>query len=182
MSFARTVQLCACSFIWAVRVLHRLRGARRAPPSEPVADLQTLNTPVSSPQYTLSGDLACTYAALILADDGQEVTSEKLDAVIKAAGVEIEPYWSMLFGKFLRHLATPFDGPSSSARSVPTVAMVAAGRVRWRRRRRALPLRWPPSRPRAREEEEEEAVGLRSARFDVLSDFQLWPESARVTR
>ena len=49
----------------------------------------------------MSGDLACTYAALILADDGQEVTSEKLDAIIKAAGVEIEPYWSMLFGKFI---------------------------------------------------------------------------------
>ena len=55
----------------------------------------------------MSGDLACTYAALILADDGQEVTAEKLDTVIKAAGVEIEPYWSMLFGKFIA--ANPVD-------------------------------------------------------------------------
>ena len=49
----------------------------------------------------MSGDLACTYAALILSDDGQEVTADKMDTVIKAAGVEIEPYWTMLFGKFL---------------------------------------------------------------------------------
>ena len=49
----------------------------------------------------MSGDLACTYAALILSDDGQEVTGDKMDTVIKAAGVEIEPYWSMLFSKFL---------------------------------------------------------------------------------
>ena len=76
----------------------------------------------------MSGDLACTYAALILADDGQEVTSEKLDAVIKAAGVEIEPYWSMLFGKFIA--SNPVDEPSP--RSVP----VAVRRRRWRRRRR----------------------------------------------
>jgi large subunit ribosomal protein LP1 len=49
----------------------------------------------------MSGDLACTYAALILSDDGQEVTAEKMDTIIKAAGVTIEPYWSMLFGKFV---------------------------------------------------------------------------------
>ena len=36
----------------------------------------------------MSGDLACTYAALILSDDGQEVTADKMDSVIKAAGVE----------------------------------------------------------------------------------------------
>ena len=45
----------------------------------------------------MSGDLACTYAALILSDDGQEVTGDKMDTIIKAAGVTIEPYWTMLF-------------------------------------------------------------------------------------
>jgi len=49
----------------------------------------------------MSGDLACTYAALILSDDGQEVTGDKMDSIIKAAGVTIEPYWTMLFSKFL---------------------------------------------------------------------------------
>ena len=49
----------------------------------------------------MSGELACTYAALILSDDGQDVTADKMDTIIKAAGVTIEPYWTMLFGKFL---------------------------------------------------------------------------------
>jgi len=51
----------------------------------------------------MSGDLACTYAALILSDDGQECTAEKMGTLMKAAGVEAEPYWAMLFGKFLAH-------------------------------------------------------------------------------
>jgi large subunit ribosomal protein LP1 len=54
-------------------------------------------------QYSIimSGDLACTYAALILHDDGQEVTADKIGDVVKAAGLEIEPYWAGLFAKFL---------------------------------------------------------------------------------
>ena len=49
----------------------------------------------------MSGDLACTYAALILHDDGQEVTADKISAVVAASGLELEPYWSGLFAKFL---------------------------------------------------------------------------------
>jgi large subunit ribosomal protein LP1 len=49
----------------------------------------------------MSGDLACTYAALILSEDGQEVTADKMATLIKGAGVEIEPYWTMVFAKFL---------------------------------------------------------------------------------
>ena len=44
----------------------------------------------------MSGELACTYAALILSDDGQDVTADKMDTIIKAAGVTIEPYWTCL--------------------------------------------------------------------------------------
>ena len=49
----------------------------------------------------MSGDLACTYAALILHDDGQEVTADKISAVVSASGLELEPYWSGSFAKFL---------------------------------------------------------------------------------
>ena len=49
----------------------------------------------------MSGDLACTYAALILHDDGQEVTADKISAVVSASGLELEPYWSGLFAKLL---------------------------------------------------------------------------------
>ena len=46
-------------------------------------------------------EAACVYAALILHDDGVEITAEKMSALIEAAGVEIEPIWPTLFAKAL---------------------------------------------------------------------------------
>merc|ERR1712224_639240 len=46
-------------------------------------------------------ELCCTYAALMLHDDGVEITGEKIAKVIKASGNEVEPYWPMLFAKAL---------------------------------------------------------------------------------
>jgi large subunit ribosomal protein LP1 len=45
--------------------------------------------------------LACTYAALILHDDGQDVTADKISALVKAAGVKVESYWPKMFAKAL---------------------------------------------------------------------------------
>ncbi|KAI9777411.1 MAG: 60S acidic ribosomal protein P1 [Peltula sp. TS41687] len=47
-------------------------------------------------------ELAASYAALILADDGVDVTADKLQTIIKAAKVEdVEPIWTTLFAKAL---------------------------------------------------------------------------------
>ncbi|KAG9045692.1 hypothetical protein FS837_005848 [Tulasnella sp. UAMH 9824] len=48
-----------------------------------------------------STDLAPAYAALILADDGQEITSDKITKILDAADVEIEPIWASLLAKAL---------------------------------------------------------------------------------
>jgi len=46
----------------------------------------------------LSNDeLACVYAALILADDNVDIKGDKIAAILKAANYEIEPYWPGLF-------------------------------------------------------------------------------------
>merc|ERR1712105_541561 len=39
--------------------------------------------------------------ALILADDDVAVTPEKITTILKAAGVDVEPYWPGLFSKAL---------------------------------------------------------------------------------
>ncbi|PHH72144.1 hypothetical protein CDD80_4742 [Ophiocordyceps camponoti-rufipedis] len=45
---------------------------------------------------------ASSYAALILADEGAEITADKLQALIKAAKVEeVEPIWTSIFAKAL---------------------------------------------------------------------------------
>ncbi|KAI0276948.1 60s acidic ribosomal protein-domain-containing protein [Russula aff. rugulosa BPL654] len=46
-------------------------------------------------------ELAATYACLILADDGVDITSEKIITITNAAGVELEPIWASLLAKAL---------------------------------------------------------------------------------
>ncbi|KAJ4905529.1 60S acidic ribosomal protein P1-2 [Raphanus sativus] len=45
------------------------------------------------------GELACSYAVMILEDEGIAITSDKIATIVKASGVEIESYWPMLFAK-----------------------------------------------------------------------------------
>ncbi|TDL13497.1 hypothetical protein BD410DRAFT_903288 [Rickenella mellea] len=46
-------------------------------------------------------ELATSYAALILADEGIEITSDKIIALTTAANVEVEPIWASLLAKAL---------------------------------------------------------------------------------
>ncbi|RDA82732.1 hypothetical protein CP532_2406 [Ophiocordyceps camponoti-leonardi (nom. inval.)] len=49
-----------------------------------------------------NAELAVSYAALILADEGVEITPDKLQTLIKAANVqEVEPIWTSIFAKAL---------------------------------------------------------------------------------
>ncbi|OIT04581.1 large ribosomal subunit protein P1-like [Nicotiana tabacum] len=45
------------------------------------------------------GELGCTYAALLLYDDGIPITAEKIATVVKAANISVESYWPSLFAK-----------------------------------------------------------------------------------
>ncbi|KAF8712704.1 hypothetical protein HU200_028468 [Digitaria exilis] len=48
-----------------------------------------------------SSEIACTYAALILSDDGIPITAEKIATIVKAANIKVESYWPALFAKLL---------------------------------------------------------------------------------
>jgi ribosomal protein L12E/L44/L45/RPP1/RPP2 len=50
-----------------------------------------------------AAELATFYAALILADDGVDITADKLQSLIKAAEVpDVEPIWSTLYANSLQ--------------------------------------------------------------------------------
>ncbi|TMW87427.1 60S acidic ribosomal protein P1-like [Solanum pennellii] len=45
------------------------------------------------------GEIACTYACLILNDEDIPITAEKISTLVKTANVTVEPYWPLLFAK-----------------------------------------------------------------------------------
>nr|VDD28308.1 unnamed protein product [Brassica oleracea] len=76
-----------------------------------------------------TSELACTYAALILHDDGIEITAEKIAKLVKAANVNVESYWPSLFAKLFReeqrlimNVGASGDAAAPVASNVPTAA------------------------------------------------------------
>ena len=73
-------------------------------------------------------ELVCSYAALLLQDDGQEVTAEALSKVIKSSGNTVESYWPALFAKALQGqniaeiIANMSAAPAAAAPSGPAPA------------------------------------------------------------
>lgn len=45
--------------------------------------------------------LCCTYAALILHDDGQEVTAAKINKLVETSQNKVEKFWPILFARTL---------------------------------------------------------------------------------
>ncbi|EAY02494.1 60S acidic ribosomal protein P1, putative [Trichomonas vaginalis G3] len=74
----------------------------------------------------MSAELACVYAALILNDDGIEITAEKLNTLIKAANVQLENYWVDLFADYFKnHDVTELVKNGAAGGAAPAAA--AAG-------------------------------------------------------
>jgi len=76
-------------------------------------------------------ELACVYSALILQDDEIAVTSEKIQTLLKAASVEVEPYWPGLFAKALEgvDLKQLISNVGSGVGAAPAVCAAAPAAV-----------------------------------------------------
>ncbi|KAJ9171578.1 hypothetical protein P3X46_014928 [Hevea brasiliensis] len=99
------------------------------------------------------GEVACTYAALILYDDGIPITAEKIAQLVKAANVKVESYWPSLFAKLLatRNVADLIVNVGSGGGGAPVAAAVpAAGGG-------AAAAAAPPPEEKKKEEPEEES-------------------------
>ncbi|KAL5572207.1 hypothetical protein UlMin_021804 [Ulmus minor] len=74
------------------------------------------------------GEVACSYAVMILHDDGIAVTSEKIAALVKAANVEVESYWPSLFAKLAekRNIGDLILNAGASGGGAPVAAAPAA--------------------------------------------------------
>jgi len=73
-------------------------------------------------------ELACIYAALILHDDGISITADKIATILKAAGVNVEPYWPTLFAKALDGIDIgSLLGSLGSAASAVSAGPVSSG-------------------------------------------------------
>ena len=86
--------------------------------------------PVDQLDRNTHAELACTYAALILNDDGVEITSDKINKLLAASDNKVEGYWPGLFAKALqgRNIRDLLAGSGgASAQSAPAQTTSAAG-------------------------------------------------------
>jgi large subunit ribosomal protein LP1 len=50
----------------------------------------------------MGSEIACVYAALILHDEGLEISAENISKILKASNVTVEAYWPTLFAKLCK--------------------------------------------------------------------------------
>merc|ERR1739848_484872 len=75
-----------------------------------------------------NSELACCYAALLLADDDVPVTAEKIATILKTAKVDVEPFWPGLFAKCLESTnIKDFTNIGAGGGAAPAAAGAAGG-------------------------------------------------------
>lgn len=108
-------------------------------------------------------ELCCVYAALLLHDDGQEISSDKLNKVITASGNNVEAYYpeffanyfkTVDFGKLLQNIGT--SAPSSTA--APTTAAPAEKEEKKDDKKGAAAKKDDKKAPAKKEEKKKEVV------------------------
>merc|ERR1711976_977339 len=96
------------------------------------SDFDCLTDSIVKQISDMTSELACTYAALILNDDDCEITGDKIATILKAANVDVEPFWPGLFAGALkdvnvRELITNIGSGVGSGPAVAGGAAAAGG-------------------------------------------------------
>merc|ERR1712141_389373 len=83
----------------------------------------------NTPQPKMASEQACTYAALILQDEGLEISADNLQKLIKAAGISVEPFWPGLFAQALSscNVAELITNIGSGVGAAPAAGAAATG-------------------------------------------------------
>ena len=108
-------------------------------------------------------EYCCTFAALLLHDEGLEITADKLKKLIEASGNKVEGFWPGLYAKALsgRNINDLLSGGAAPA---PAAGAATAGAAATEKKAEA---------PKKEEKKEEEAadVGLGGGLFGDDEDF-----------
>lgn len=93
-------------------------------------------------------ETACVLAAIILADEGMDCTAQNITDICKAAGIEVQPIWPILFAQYLegKKVMDLLTSLGSAAPAAPAAAGAAA----------AAPVE---EKKEEEKEEEEEVIG-----------------------
>ena len=108
-------------------------------------------------------EYACTFAALILHDEGVEITADKIKKVVEASGNKVDSYWPGLFAKAL---AGKSVGDLISA-GAPAGGAAAGGAPA----QTAAPTKAEAPKKEEPKKEEEADVGLGGGLFGDDDDF-----------
>ena len=104
-------------------------------------------------------ELAVIYAALILEDEGIAITGEKIQAILTAAGVQVEPFWPSLYAKALEGvnvkdlISNISSGVGTGGGAAPAAAASGAPAA-------AAPAKEEKKKEEVKEESEEEDMGF----------------------
>ena len=88
--------------------------------------------PFAQIDKTAHDEMSCTFAALILYDEGLEISSEKINKLIAASGNKVDAYWPGLFARALqgKNVAELLLGGSGGAATGGAKPAAAEGTIK----------------------------------------------------
>ncbi|KAI6203807.1 Ribosomal protein [Aphelenchoides besseyi] len=115
-------------------------------------------------------ELAVVYAALILEDEGVPINAEKVNKLLQAAGVQVEPFWPGLYVKALEgvNVSELISNLSSGVGSAPAGGAPAASSAAPAQDK---PADKPAEKKEAPKEESDDDMGQCDAFYIFASTF-----------